>query len=61
MYYKKIKANSNIMPKVPINNNNNNCRDKGPRSYIGLWDSPGTIDKSEERQIVVKGPPVKVS
>ena len=43
MYYKKIKANSNIMPKVPINynnnnnnNNNNNCKGKGPISYIGL-------------------------
>ena len=59
MYYKKIKANSNIMPKVPINNNN--CRDKGPKSYIGLWVSPKTIDKFEERQIVVKGSPVKVS
>ena len=38
-----------------------NCRGKGLRSYIGLWASPGTIDESEERQIVVKGSPVKVS
>ena len=34
---------------------------KGPRSYIGLWGSPRTIDKSEERQIAVKRSPIKVS
>ena len=28
---------------------------KGPKSYIGFWASPGTIDKSEERKKVVKG------
>ena len=28
---------------------------KGPKSYIGFWTSPGTIDKSEERKKVVKG------
>ena len=40
---------------------NNLCRGKGPRSYIGFWILPGTINKSEERQMVVKESPVKVS
>ena len=35
----------------------NICRGKGPKSYIGLWASLGTIDESEERQMVVKGTP----
>ena len=40
---------------------NNLCRGKSSRSYIGFWTLPKTINKFEERQMVVKESPVKVS